>query len=455
MALLALPQELKDEILSIYVLNEFSYKVVETRLVCREFDNIISQQLIRKAVQISLEENEVRYGDQAYIRYHFAAILSFRILRRGEENCKYLQCFRYVIDAAVKEVLLLNGGSSQGLRLQYARDISKAIADNRLPRGPMPAVSELLARPFKFLETSPLRYLRILAAAIVGNTRILLETITSVGDVQQWPGVRLPSALEAAVTVNQIDTVKCIVKWTLKMVRGPSQTGNWREMRSSAESLCSALCLAISHHQDSSTEAIFGALSQPGPMGESLLLGGAETLLFQSVKYANARILCETVHYMRYRKWGSYGELTELEHSTIEEIFEACSPEFLYELILDGMFNVDNACVGHSPLWYALKFHRQDLAIVLLEQGASVNRMTLHEGCAEFAAKNIFQFGRVEFLDRMIRESKFSVNNIGLSYTPLWLALEVGRRDLAIWLLENGAEVNGYSNHRGRRVTVV
>lgn len=46
------------------------------------------------------------------------------------------------------------------------------------------------------------------------------------------------------------------------------------------------------------------------------------------------------------------------------------------------------------------------------------------------------------------------MENIVLRYRPLWLALEAGRHDLAIWLLKQGADVDGHSIHKGRPMTV-
>ena len=46
------------------------------------------------------------------------------------------------------------------------------------------------------------------------------------------------------------------------------------------------------------------------------------------------------------------------------------------------------------------------------------------------------------------------MENLGLRYRPLWLALEAGRHDLAIWLLKQGADVDGHSVHKGQAMTV-
>jgi hypothetical protein len=121
-----------------------------------------------------------------------------------------------------------------------------------------------------------------------------------------------------------------------------------------------------------------------------------------------------------------------------------------------GKFDVNNASVGRSPLWYALETQRYDLALVLFEYGAHVDKQCLHDGRMDTAINCIFRTGSVEFLQQIIESSKgrFSVENIGLRYRPLWLALEAGRHDLAIWLLKQGADVDGDSIHKGQAMTV-
>jgi hypothetical protein len=121
-----------------------------------------------------------------------------------------------------------------------------------------------------------------------------------------------------------------------------------------------------------------------------------------------------------------------------------------------GMFDVNNASVGRSPLSCAVETQRYDLAMVLLECGAHVDKQCLHDGRMGTAINRIFRTGSVEFLQQIIENSKgrFNVENIGFRYRPLWLALEAGRHDLAIWLLKQGADVDGHSIHKGRPMTV-
>lgn len=133
-----------------------------------------------------------------------------------------------------------------------------------------------------------------------------------------------------------------------------------------------------------------------------------------------------------------------------------------------GMLDVNNSSVGRSLFWCAIKTRRCDLAIVLLENGAYVDLQCVHDGRTDTAVSRIFRgrmdtainrifrSGSVEFLQQIIENSKgrFSVENLGLRYRPLWLALEASRHDLAIWLLKQGADANGYSIHKGQAITV-
>lgn len=259
------------------------------------------------------------------------------------------------------------------LRLQYTAKICDAINDSLSSDG-IRTFAAFFINPFLILDGVSERQLRIFAAAAGGDTHALINTIQSVDDVLKRPNTRFPSALEVSITADQVKTVEFILEWTFKRVRGRHETGDWDEMRSSAFALCTALRRATKLRQGAISEVIFETLSRQGPLGKSLAPTAAKSLLLDSIDYENPRVLCQTSHYLQHRQWSHHDKLPALSQRTISTIFQECSTTHLRQLLHMGMFDVNNASVGRSPLSCAVETQRYDLAMVLLECGAHVDK---------------------------------------------------------------------------------
>ena len=434
---------------------------------------MISQQLLRQAASTGYMSRELSWGNTLYVNCHFPAILGFKLLRQGRENnCEIPDWLRESIDELVEKDYPVTEGARETLRLQYTGDLCDAINNSRSPNE-IRSFATSYRNPLLILEGVSKRQSRIFAAAAGGDNQALLNTIHSVDDVLKRPNKHFPSALEASVTMNQFETVEFILEWTFKRVKGPHETGDRNESernerRSSAFALCSALRRAMKLRRCAIREAIFGTLCRQGPLDKSLAPKAAKSLLLDSITDENPRILCQTSHYLQHGQWSHHDELPALGQRTILTIFQECSTTQLRQLLHMGMFDVNNSSVGRSLFWCAIKTRRYDLAMVLLENGAHVDLQCLHDGRMDTAVSRIFRSrmdttvsrifrtGSVEFLQQIIEDSKgrFSVENLGLRYRPLWLALEAGRHDLAIWLLKQGADVDGHSIHKGQAMTV-
>jgi hypothetical protein len=398
---------------------------------------------------------EISRGNSLYLNCHFPAILGFKILRQSKNDCEVIKWFREFIDELVEKDYPVTEDARETLRLQYTGKICDAINNSR-SSDETRYFATSYSSPFPALKAASKRHPRIIVAAAGGDTHALLSAIHDVDDVLKRPNTHFPSALEASMTANQVKTVEFILEWTFKRVRGPHETGDWDKMRSSAFALCTALRRAMKLRQGTISEAIFETLSRQGPLGKSLAPTAAKSLLLDSITYENPQILCHTSHYLQHRQWSHHDKLPALSQRTILTIFQECSTTHLRQLLHMGIFDVNNASVGRSPLWCAVETQRYDLAMVLLECGAHVDKQCLHDGRMGTAINRIFRRGSVEFLQQIIENSKggFNVENIGLHYRPLWLALEAGRHDLAIWLLKQGADVDGNSIHKGQAMTV-
>jgi hypothetical protein len=192
---------------------------------------------------------ELSWGNTLYLNYHFPAILGFKILCQGENNCEIINWLREFVEELVEKDCPVTEDARETLRLQYTGKICDAINNSRSSDG-LRSFATSYRNPFLTLEGVSKRQSRIFAAAAGGDTHALINKIHSVDDVLKRPNTHFPSALEASITVNQFETVEFILEWTFKRVKGPHETGDRNESerderRFSAFALCSALRRAM------------------------------------------------------------------------------------------------------------------------------------------------------------------------------------------------------------------
>lgn len=230
--------------------------------------------------------------------------------------------------------------------------------------------------------------------------------------------------------------------------------GKWQEPKDIALALCGDLGLAMCDRKDNISNVLFESLRRWGPPGEFLDTYTARWLYEECIRYGNVRFFRVALHYSRNREWPKDGEVVELDQMVAEQILRTGSKAFLNQLIGKHESNVHGVWLDNAELLLALQARHHDLAMVLPDEGAAVSRKSLHQdGTKEAAFVHIFRTSSQDFIRQVFEKSEFSVNNIGLNYTPLWLALEAGRHDLATWLLLNGADVDGHSIREGRAMT--
>ncbi|KAH7094874.1 hypothetical protein FB567DRAFT_511262 [Paraphoma chrysanthemicola] len=217
------------------------------------------------------------------------------------------------------------------------------------------------------------------AAAMIGHTELLFKHVHIPRDILEPPCAILPSAITAAVVSGECNILSDILKYLKRNLRGFQMTGSWDEMRVAAHRIGEALRCSVRLHKNAAAIAIFEfiahydaiANSMPAKLGEQLINDcfehGNGDMAYACIVFDRNGIYCQDLHELQNSKayrLKPYEERLLLRHG---------HKNVLQALIKRGQFD-PNACQSStSPLKFTLQKRRQDLALVLLQNGVDID----------------------------------------------------------------------------------
>ena len=145
----------------------------------------------------------------------------------------------------------------------------------------------------------------------------------------------------------------------------------------------------------------------------------------------------------------------------IHEAVEAGNIEAVKQAIAAGKdVNSEDECCGVTPLHYATRWGRKEIAELLIAKGADVNAKAKYgdtplHGAIYANGTYLEETGRKEMIELLIAKGADVNNDKGPSFkgeTPLHAAVWNYRKEVVELLIANGADVNaGYKNDHSKK----
>ncbi|KAF9701493.1 hypothetical protein EKO04_000519 [Ascochyta lentis] len=334
MPLLQLPIELFEVVMRIYVQDDSLKNTARARLVCRAFNNCIPEEMLHKAASSDLNALQGSREYKFYLKQHIAGILRIKLLHQDAGKCQFLRFLKDLINDTVEQEWPMDTETHRVLRSQYTQYICVALASVEYKYMRRLIVGSIVP------DTQSRQDLQAVAAAAVGNVQILLNNTTKTDDMLERPREYIPSALCAAVAADQTDVVNVILKWVLATVRGPWDTGNWKDMRAAASGLLEALQVAVHTRKDTVGNTILQVLIRNRALGESLRRSAGLSLMEDCAEHGNFQIFLVAAYY--YQNSGSWpkGEIPdELLFREAEDLFRRARERWPQELIYASTYD--------------------------------------------------------------------------------------------------------------------
>lgn len=332
--------------------------------------------------------------------HHGGAILSRKVLRSHTGRKAVISVTSFVA-RLVRHILNWKRGPLKDIK--SLRSIYTANICGAMMALDMKVFQEYLTgvKGPEALNLWSMRDLRPAVAAAIGDIDTLRDILT-LPDLLPPHCELFPNALHAAVASGQTAVVEFILEFISTNVKEKRDSGSWDEMRSQARVLSSALRVAIRLHNNKAASLMLDFISTFRALDRSMPLFFKVNLIKDCMRHGNVAILDEALPYK------STGYPTSKD---------AVSPKDL-QLTEEEMESVFK--IGHqSSLRHLLKDGR--LCANSFEQYKRDYRENSPQPLAE--------------------------------RTPLMVALENLRYDLARVLLAHGANVNGTprTNHCGKK----
>jgi hypothetical protein len=335
-------------------------------------------------IEAILENSQYR----SVFRHHGGAILSNKVFTSPEIP----EAIVSFVKSSMEYMLEYRKGEKRQktkdmLQYRYKLDICSAM--QALDRETMKGYLTGLGTP-AVLYLWTMYDLKLPLAAAVGDIGMLKDMLTLPQLLP--PHCELfPTAMEAAVGANQMESLNVILEWVATNIKGKRETGSWDQMRSAAPIIVRALQVAVRLHKTNAGSMMLEFLSNNLDIKNSMGPSFGKFLVKDCMRSGNTPLL--HIAFSMYKTntftpWNSVKpKMWDLWSSDLENIFKIGHKRVMRVYLQTGQLhpnhfsckfsdlhaNEDPLLETKTPLVFAIEKRRYDLARTLLEEGADIN----------------------------------------------------------------------------------